>query len=374
MQLKRYFNALRKTPRTPPYLLFFVTARCDAHCRHCFFWRTTAEPPPELTLDEIGRVASHIDGLLQLTLTGGDAFLRDDLPEIAELFATRSHALNMTLATNGYPREKVLASMERVLAKVPTTSNVTVDLSLDGLGADHDFIRNCPGIFDRFVATVRGLRQLQSRGRPFHICVNTVLSRYNQDRLRPVYDFLLHDLNVDIINILYLRGEPRDPAAKGADLERYREYCGWIREDTAAGHIRGYSFFTDTLHAKDFILRDIIANTVRTNRFQYPCTAGRLTGVIYPQGNVAPCELIDVTLGNLRDVDYDLARIWTSARTDAFRKKAAYERCFCTHQCFLSNNILFNPALLPRLVTETARLKLRRLVAPRRARRHVASS
>jgi len=361
MALRNYLAAFRNQPRTPPYLLFFVTARCDARCRHCFYWRATDAPPPELSLDEIEKVARGTGPLLQLTLTGGDAAQRDDLPEIADLFARHAGVLNVTIGTNGFRTAQVVAHAETMLRRLPRGTNLTVDLSLDGLGADHDYIRNRPGIFQAVNATFRELQRIKARERRLNLCIDITVSTFNEDKLGPLYDYVVRELGPDIINALYIRGEPREPTAKNIGLDRYRELCGWIRRDTAAGKIPGYRFFTDTLHAKDFILRDIIMDTVREGRFQYPCTAGRLTGVIYPQGDVAPCEMVDVVLGHLRDEDYDLGRIWTSDRARAFRAQAAYERCHCVHQCFLSNNILFNPALTPRLIAETARLKFARL-------------
>jgi MoaA/NifB/PqqE/SkfB family radical SAM enzyme len=359
--IRKYLEALKSEAKTPPYLLFFVTARCDAKCKHCFFWRSTNQVPDELTFDEIDKISAHTGEILQITLTGGDAAKRDDLPAIAEIFANRNHALNITVATNGYQTTRVLAQIAEMTRILPAATNLTVDLSLDGVGEGHDRLRNCPGIFDALTQTVKGLHEIKrTMGRP-NICLNTTVSYYNQDKLRPVYECAVNELKPDIINALYIRGEPREPQAKQVNVERYREFCRWIREDTARGKIPGYNFFTDTLHAKDFILRDIIMDTVRTGRYRYPCTAARLTGVIYPDGDVAACELLPYTLGNLRRENYDLAKIWTSDRTRAVRHKIAYGRCHCIHQCFLSNNILFNPTLFPRLLAETARLKWARL-------------
>ncbi len=361
MGIGKYLSAARGGVKTPPYILFFVTARCDGRCRHCFYWRSTNQVPNELTFAEIERVSAHTGDILQLTLTGGDPARRDDLPEIAQTFAERNHADHITVATNGFHAETILKHVRKMVDTLPNKTNLTIDLSLDGLGEDHDFIRNCPGIFDRLIATVTGLKIIKAEyGKP-NICLNTTVSYYNQNKLRPIYDYALNELQPDIINALYIRGEPREPQAKDINVERYREICGWIREDTARGRIPGYNFFTDTLHAKDFILRDIIMDTVRTNHFQYPCSAARLTGVIYPAGDVAGCEILPHVLGNLRTEGYDLARIWASPRAEAMRRKIAYDKCFCIHQCFLSNNILFNPRLLPKLAAETARLKAARL-------------
>ena len=72
------------------------------------------------------------------------------------------------------------------------------------------------------------------------------------------------------------------------------------------------------------------------------------------------CELRDDKLGNVRDVDCDFKKLWLSQKARAISKDIIDNKCFCTHECFMSTNILFNPRLYPQLVTEVAKLKLDR--------------
>lgn len=360
---EKFLAAATGDAPTPLYLLFFITARCDCRCEHCFYWRSTNQIPDELSTEEIAKIAATCGDLMQLTLTGGDTVQRDDLAAIVHAFTSRNRIKNITLATNGYRTEAVLNQVSQIVRILPKGTALTLDTSLDGLGADHDAIRNRPGIFDAVVATIRGLQAIQKGTDKLNICINITVSAFNQDKLRPLYEFIVNELKPNILNALFIRGEPRNPRAKDLDIRRYREICEWLKEDTARGKIRGYNFFADTLHAKDFILRDLIIKTARSGKFQYPCTAARLTGVIYPQGDVAACELRPLILGNLRQEGYDLRKIWSSPQARAIRRRIAYERCFCVHQCFLSNNIVFNTRLLPKLLAETARLKTKRLLA-----------
>jgi hypothetical protein len=72
------------------------------------------------------------------------------------------------------------------------------------------------------------------------------------------------------------------------------------------------------------------------------------------------CELRDDKLGNIRDFDYDFRKLWLSDRAKAISKDILDNKCFCTHECFMSTNILFNPRLYPRLVGEVAKLRAAR--------------
>ncbi|HNT05129.1 MAG TPA: hypothetical protein PKJ21_02980, partial [Anaerolineae bacterium] len=60
----------------------------------------------------------------------------------------------------------------------------------------------------------------------------------------------------------------------------------------------------------------------------------------------------------VRDVDYDFKKLWYSQRADELRRWIRDTKCFCTYECFLTINILFNPLVLPRVFKEYAVLKV----------------
>jgi len=79
---------------------------------------------------------------------------------------------------------------------------------------------------------------------------------------------------------------------------------------------------------------------------------------MFSEGQVLPCELlIDKEIGNVRDVDYDFKRLWYSPKADEIRDFIRDTKCFCTYECFLTVNILFNPLVLARVMKEWAALK-----------------
>lgn len=346
----------------PPYFLFFITARCDCRCKHCFFWKSTNQKPDELSTNEIEKISASMDNLLQLTLTGGDAAKREDLPEIAQIFHRNNHVKNITIGTNGSMADLVVKQSRQMLDKC-RGMNLTVDLSIDGIGADHDEIRRRPGLFEEVTATARELLKL-SRTRPaLNVCIDITMSHFNEDRIAEIYRYVRDEIKPHIINLLLIRGEPREPEAKEVDVAHYERVNDMLRKDVERGLMRGYDFLTDTLNAKDILLRDIIIRTSRQDRYQMPCTAGTLTGVLYPEGGVAPCEMVDDRFGNVRDYDYDMKAIWRSKAAVEYREKIRREKCYCIHQCFLSNNILFNPKYYPKLLAEILRIKIGRMRA-----------
>ena len=62
-------------------------------------------------------------------------------------------------------------------------------------------------------------------------------------------------------------------------------------------------------------------------------------------------------LGNVRDYDYDFKKIWYGPKADEVRRSISKGKCYCTYECFLTVNILFNPLMYPVILKEWAALK-----------------
>jgi len=344
----------------PLYLIFFVTSKCTGRCHHCFYWRRTNLAENELDLVEIEKICRSMGDLLQVFLTGGDSAEREDLPQIARLFANINHVLNITLVTNGWHSERVEKQVLEVLQTCPHT-NITVDLTIDGLDGLHDEIRGRQGIFDHIVETGHRLMPFRNRFKNFNLCLNTTISSFNQHELLRLYEWIKKEFNPTVYNAYLTRGEPRDMASLDYDLEYYVKLSDAMERDILEGNIRGYSMMGDILFAKDKIMRDIILKIHRRDEYQIPCTAGKLTGVVYPEGKVHICELDPNPIGDLRAQDYDMRAIWTGSAVKARLEEIRQTRCHCIHQCFLTNNILFNHRFWPQIAAKVFRYKFHRL-------------
>ncbi len=346
----------RKT--SPLYVVFFVTNRCNAHCKHCLLGSDKA-PADDLTIDEIEKISVSMDDFLFLLPTGGQPFLRKDLGEIVKIFHRNNHVKNVGIPTNGTMTEKTVEIAINVLESCPDL-DFGIDVSIDALGKDHDEIRGVPGLFEKAVQTYRELKKLEKTYPKFNVNVETTISAYNDDKLVPLHDFLVNDLKVDTLFTLLTRGEPKDPSSKFFDIEKYEQYSNILRGDIRERVLSGYhSFpFSDVINAKRVVRHNLIAKTVRENKYQTPCYAGRLGAAIFAHGDVLPCELhTDMVMGNLRHSSYDFKKIWLSSRADEIRESIRKDRCFCTYECFHTLNILFNPRMLPKVFKEWASIK-----------------
>jgi hypothetical protein len=148
------------------------------------------------------------------------------------------------------------------------------------------------------------------------------------------------------------------------DIRKYEALHDALERDNKARILSGYYKmpFSDVLNAKRIVRPRIIAKTVRERRCQIPCYAGGLGGAMFSEGQVLPCELhVDSVIGNVRDVDYDFKKLWFSPKGEEIRRCIRDTKCFCTYECFLTVNILFNPLVLPQVAREWAALKWSKL-------------
>lgn len=369
----KHWNYIKHAPKiffknrvSPVYLVLFITNICNAKCRHCLLGNTVPETAKkeELSIDEIEKTARSMDDLMFLLPTGGQPFLRKDIAEIIKIFYKETNVRNVGIPTNGTMTEQTVNFVKDVISSCPEI-DLGIDVSLDGIGEVHDDIRGVKGLFDKAVATYKELRKLEKIYPNFNVNIETTVSSYNDDHLQEMYDYFTHELGASTIFTLLTRGAPKEPATKFFDIKKYEEYAKnmekGIKERTLTGY---YNFpFCDVINAKRIVRHRIIAKTVKENKYQVPCMAGRLGAAIFANGDVLPCELhTDMVLGNLRDFDYDFKKIWFSEKADEARKRIWNSKCFCTYECFLTLNILFNKRMYPQMFKEWLSIKKSKLL------------
>ncbi|HXZ86608.1 MAG TPA: radical SAM protein [Myxococcota bacterium] len=358
-------RALSRTLRTPQYLILFLSDSCWMKCAHCWFseaWKAEHLTERQLSFDELSRMADSISRITFLSMTGGEAFARSDVVEIAEMFARKTKLARYQIPTSGFKPDLIVPRAEKMLRRNPDTP-FRVDVSLDGTREVHERIRQVAGGFDRLVDTLRGLNALKRRYAHFDVGVITTISTHNQHQVEEIAK-LAEQLNPDgewMVNIT--RGETRDPSSIDVDLASYDLAHRLIEQRIAEGRYRGHTghLTASWLSAKNASRRKVIHDTVAGRTRGGGCAAGSLGGVIYSDGAVHACELLDDPLGNIRDFDYDLAALWNAPAADALRNWIQDTRCQCTQECFLSVSFLIQPNRWPDIVRE--RMRLRRSAA-----------
>lgn len=342
--LHRYVQGLARLNTVPLHVTSFITARCPLRCKTCFYWRHLDKSQSELTFDEISRLAPTLRGVLWLAIGGGEPFVRSDLAEVMEVLAREANPPYLTLVTNGFYPDRIERVVKAIFKAKPGVL-LRINVSVDGVGSLHDSIRGKPGSFEKACETITVLQELQSRHRNLHLLVGTCFNAFNQDAFEEIPAYLTGRFGAIPWDFVLVRGDPSDPASKeGADVDRYlqlkRRYGLSVERGSGAG------LLDHIISVKDRGMLDAQEQILRTGQNPVKCRAGSISAVVQEQGEVVTCETLALPMGDLREHDMDMRRLWRSPRAAETREKLKLSHRPCSHECNLATNLFFSPAAL----------------------------
>ena len=203
-QIRRFIDEKSgRADRLPIGAVYEATMRCNLHCEFCYvgdFLNIEGEWRQELTLDALGKAFPEHAGF-QISLTGGEIFMRKDIMSVLDLFREKGYACGY-LTTNGTIINEERAEALADLAAAGFLRHISV--SIDGPGELHDAARGQKGTFER---TCAGLRRLQEAARrkhaPLRVSINTTVAHESLDALDQMVD-VAEQLGVDAIGLNHL--------------------------------------------------------------------------------------------------------------------------------------------------------------------------
>ena len=174
--------------RFPLVIGWEITLACNLRCQHC---GSSAGQPrfKELTTNEALSICEQFPDLLvhEVIFTGGEPLVRADWPKIANRL--RELKIKTKLITNG------LLLDPNTIAQLNDTGVARLGVSIDGLEAIHDQIRNHVGLFRHIT---NNIEKLLRAGIP--VTVLTTVNSLNVNELTALSS-LLQSLGVDIWQI-----------------------------------------------------------------------------------------------------------------------------------------------------------------------------
>ncbi|MBI4178483.1 radical SAM protein [bacterium] len=352
----------------PHYMILYVTARCNLRCPHCFYLEEieSAKKDKELKIEEFEKISRSLPSLLQLTCTGGETFVRQDIDEIAEIFYRNSNTRFFTFTTNATYPERTAEKVEKICRACPYAV-IRVPMSLDGIGEIHDKVRGLEGTFERVMETYRLLDSLSRRLDNLRLDVTSVLSQLNEDHLPAITEFVKDRMEIENHTILYARGAIREPEKIVPKKQKYKDLVRGLLGRSE----KKYRF---PLISRVFVrLREAVEATIietqKMDRMPVTCQAGESFIELNEYGNLFPCEILqtlmnegkarpteftDTWMGDVREFDYDVPKALNSQKSLAIRKFIQNKGCSCTFECAIGSTLAFHPSNWGRLITQKA--------------------
>ena len=268
-----------------------TTNACNMYCDHCY--RDAGnKAEEELNTEEAKTLLTQIAlAKFQIMIfSGGEPLMR---PDIVELVAYVSFlGLRPVMGTNG-----TLLTLE-MAHKLKEAGAMGIGISLDSLNnGKHNEFRRFPGAWE---GAVQGMRNCRQVGLPFQI--HTTIMEWNVNEIEDITDFAVQEGAVaHHFFFLVPTGRAVSIEAESLRAQAYEETLTRILKKQQHVDIE-----LKPTCAPQFMR---IAKQMGMNlRFGRGCLAGTSYCIISPQGQVQPCAYLNIPLGDVRKIPFDV--IW----------------------------------------------------------------
>lgn len=321
------------------YLILYVTNRCNFKCDFCFYYAEIEKGQriDELTLEEIRKISENIGPLVQLSITGGEPFLCEDLAEITGFFIKNNFVKYITIPTNASLTKRMVEYLERVLPKYPHTY-FRIPFSIDGIGEAHDRYRSAPGSYKKIQKSYQAIGSLRKKYHNLILDSNTIFTSDSQATILETIKTIYQCFDFDNVSITYIRGDVKNQALKKPSFQKYLEVNDYLESLRRKKEKR---FLYPLWRAVRDVSREYLIRTVLDDKFITPCTAGRKLLIISESGEVYPCEILKRSMGNVRDFNFDIKKLISNSENQKLFKWIKDSKCKCGFECALAANVLW---------------------------------
>ena len=304
-----------------PYkLTFSITYSCQSRCLTCNIWQI--KPTGELDLREITAFAQKNNYFKWIEITGGEPFLRSDIVDIVKAFKENSKQLYIvTMPTNSLCNPDMVAGRIESILQLGIPK-VSITLSLDGYRELHDKIRGIPGNFDRVMGMAKRLKEMQSKYNNLFFVFGYTMSKYNEGKLMETIEGVRKELPWVSANNFHVNvGQTSDTYYKNSEMQLRPDATGFLGELDQFLKARKFEVGAIPVVENAFLKR--LGYYIKTGNS--PMRGRSLDASLFMDsyGNVFPSIMWNRKIGNIRETDYDLSRIWHNGEAQEVRKLIA---------------------------------------------------
>lgn len=321
------------------------TYRCNAKCNMCNIWRFPTKPSTEIGPD----VYAKLPQMDALNLTGGEAFIRNDLDDIVTIL--KSKARRVVISSNGWFVDRTIRLFEK------HGNSIGIRISIEGLAHANDRIRGMPNGFDHALRILTTLHRMGITDIGFGLTVQDK----NADDLKELYE-LAKMMGVEFAtaalhNSFYFHKSDN----RVDDLDRPLAALKDLADDLLSSP-RPKDWFRAYFNYG-------LMNYMQGGERLLPCRMAHDAFFLEPNGDVLPCNGMDkpMPLGNLREQTWD--EIWYSPAAEKTREAVRN----CPKQCWMMGSVgqeIKKHPLKPIKWVAQHKLLRRKITPPPRASRH----
>lgn len=291
-----------------------VTYRCNARCTMCNRYKCPSKPEEELSIETIKKLPK----MYFTNITGGEPFIREDLPEIVRELYKKSDRI--VISTNGFFTDRIIKLCEEF-------PNVGIRISIEGLEETNNKIRGIDDGFNKGYSTLKKLVEMKHPDVGFGMTVQDV----NAKDLVPLYE-LSNELNMEFAtaslhNSFYFveaKNIINDRLMVAKEFEKLVNKL--LESNSPKKWFRAY-------------FNHGLINYIFGQKRLLPCDMAFDTFFIDPYGDVMPCNGTKnkEVMGNLNNQTWE--ELWDSEQAEKVRNTVRH----CDRQCWMIGSV--SPAM-----------------------------
>lgn len=319
-----------------------LTYQCNSRCSTCNIYTKKSE---QMDVAEYDKIFRHIgNSPYWVTLSGGEPFLRKDIADITKVIYKNSKPAIINIPSNGILTDTIVDKVD-LIAKSCPKSQVIINLSIDGIAEQHDRIRNIPDNYKKVIATYNKLRNLPHPN--LSVGIHTVISRFNVESFTSIANHLMQ-LQPDQY-ITEIAEERNELLTMGTNITpniiSYKAAIDYLIHRIKNQKItKRVNRITQAFRIEYY---NLVKKVLRDKKQIIPCYSGLASVQIAPDGEIWSCCIKAKALGNLRDSNYDLKKIWFTEQLDKERRSIHNKECHCPLANASYTNMLMDiPTLL----------------------------
>lgn len=280
-------------------IVFPCTYKCNAKCIMCSIHERKIN---DLSVKEFEKFFSSekLNNLKSINITGGEPFLRADLPELVDMILKKCPLISEILInTNGLLPDLIYSQVENILNLLHTNIKLWVFISLDALNDRAEYIRGVSKANKKACETIEKLKKHKDKYTNLELSVSCTISSANYNQLQDVYNYakeqgIYIDFIYATVNSAYINSAPK--ADNFVMDERQKK--------VVADFLESISDYSNIASSKAFIVRMI--RRLRGEKLTKQCILREGRGLLLEaDGTVRPCGMDEeLLLGHIQDDDY----------------------------------------------------------------------
>jgi radical SAM protein with 4Fe4S-binding SPASM domain len=287
----------------PHKISYVLTYRCNLRCKMCNIWKK--EPEQELGIKEIERFFKISNQFSWVGITGGEAFLREDISDVIRVILGNCQELvAIHFASNGTMTDRIVEVVKDALKHVHGKTKLLFTLSIDGPPDLHDKIRGRDGTWDKCMETFKRLKKIDA----VKPRLGVTLSNHNLDKFQELFTSLkkadsslcFDDITINMFHksSSYYDNDSMPELDVSAAIEAINAILKMDKD---------YFTINNFLRRKYLMLYKQYA---KNKKCPLKCQALSATCILDPRGDIYPCGIYGKRIANIKEYDCDLNKLW----------------------------------------------------------------